>query len=520
MDERQARMIVRNQFRLLDLSKTVMQRSDDALTQAIINAARLIKTLPPEGDLLREQAWKALLPRIDALFTEAAGSMARELVPVLRDEVLAQVNFAASYIKPGQHKVQLEWEKSTLNGVPLSGPAGPPISSPGFTLGSPTSTPPWAIETTAREIGAAAVAEADKLFTVKVPPNIYGVVKRTTIAGGDLARTFGASVDASGELLSIGTERSGLARFLMKSVDHRVRQGFLAGETTEAIAQNLIIDSVRQGKGWHLGPTALKLKRDATAVARTAVLDLANRTHQEVWDANEFDDDGERIIVAYRFDASNDSRACPTCVALDDKEGSKEEVPRPPVHPQCRCQRLPVTRTELELRKSGNSLTQRPGSAVELVAPKDMPRRLPGETQKDWLRRLNREQAKDGVRWYQTTRSVNGQTWYQRARDLPKPGTVAHWLADPGTQRAALEQAMGGGQAGSLRADWFLRETKAGRDPQRVYSEMLSFKGMTNRKVSPDRLARFKPVKDLPGVNNIKPREPRKGLKRTARPPR
>jgi SPP1 gp7 family putative phage head morphogenesis protein len=517
VNEQQIRQVVRNQFRLLDLSKVVMQRSDDALTQAIIEAARLIKSLPPAGDLLREQAWKAMMPRLDQLFTRAVGGMAQELVPVLREEVLAQVNFAAAYIKPGQHKVQLQWsEKSSLAGQSLAGQAaGAPLSSPGFGLGASGATPPWAVESSARAIGAAAVAEADKVFTVKVPPNVYGVVKRTSIAGGDLARTFGVSVDASGQVLALGTERSGLARFLVKSIDHRVRQGFLAGEATEAIAQNLVIDSVRSGV--NLGPTALKLKQDATAVARTGLLDLANRVHEEVWDAN------SDAIVAYVFDASNDSRACPTCVALDGKEGSKDAIPRPPIHPQCRCQKLPVTRVELELRKSGEGLRDTPGSAVELVAPKDMPKRLPGETQKDWLRRLNQDAKKAGgtVRWYQSTKSVNGQTFYQRARDLQQPGTVAHWLADPKTSRAALEQAMGGGNAGSLRADWFLRQVnQKGMDPQKAYVELLKFRGMTNRSVSPDRLARFKATAELPGINSITPRAPRRPISRTARPPR
>ena len=515
MNEQQIRQVVRNQFRLLDLSKLVMQRSDDALTQAIIEAARLIKSLPPEG-LLREQAWKAMLPRLDQLFTQAVGGMAQELVPVLREEVLAQVNFAAAYIKPGQHKIQLQWsERSSLAGQSLAGQAaGAPLASPGFGLGAPGATPPWAVESSARAIGATAIAQADQVFTVTVPPNVYGVVKRTTIAGGDLARTFGVSVDASGQLLTIGTERSGLARFLVKSIDHRVRQGFLANEATEAIAQSLVIDSIRQGKDWHLGPTAQKLKQDATAVARTGLLDLANRVHEEVWDAN------SDVIVAYVFDASNDSRACPTCVALDGKEGSKDEIPRPPIHPQCRCQKLPVTRTELELRKSGEGLRDTPGSAVELVAPKDMPKRLPGETQKDWLRRLNKESG-GNVRWYQTTKNVNGQKWYQRARDLQQPGTVAHWLADPKTSRAALEQAMGGGNAGSLRADWFLKQVnQKGVDPQKAYVELLKFRGMTNRSVSPDRLARFKATAELPGINSITPRKPRRAISRTARPPR
>ena len=510
MTPEQAKLLVRNQFRLLDLSKLAVKRGDDALTQAIINAARLIQSLPSET-LLREQAWKAMLPRVQALFDQATPAMGRELIAVMTAEIEQQVNFAAAYIKPGQHTVQLEWsEKSSINGQSLAGQlAGPPQASPGFALGSSNSTPPWATEATM----------GGTTFTVKVPPEISGVVKRPKIAGVDLARTYGLSVDASGEILALGTERSGLARFLVQSVDRRVRAGFLAGETTESIAQNLVVDSVRSGL--NLGPTAMKLKQDAIAVARTGLLDLANRVHEEVWDANELDGDGKKQIVAYVFDSSNDSRACPTCVALDGKEGPRDEIPRPPIHPQCRCQKLPVSRTEMELRKSGEGLRDTPGSAVELVAPSEMPKRLPGETQKEWLRRLNKE-SDDGVRWYQTTKSVNGQTWYQRARDLQKPGTVADWLANKDTTRAALEQAMGGGNAGSLRADWFLKQVnEKGRDPQKAYVDLLTFRGMTDRTVSPDRLARFKKVQELPGINNITPRKgPVRGIKRTARPPR
>ena len=98
---------------------------------------------------------------------------------------------------------------------------------------------------------------------------------------------------------------------------------------------------------------------------------------------------------------------------------------------------------------------------------------------------------------------------------------MAHWLADSKTSRAALEQAMGGGNAGSLRADWFLRQVnQKGMDPQKAYVELLKFRGMTNRSVSPDRLARFKATAELPGINDIKARPARRPINRTARPPR
>jgi len=180
---------------------------------------------------------------------------------------------------------------------------------------------------------------------------------------------------------------------------------------------------------------------------------------------------------------------------------------------------LPVSATELELRKSGEGLRDTPGSSVELVAPNDMPfPQRKGETQREYLQRVRRDGPK-GLRWYAQPKNVNGQRWYVRSRDLQRPGTVVDWLADPKTSPAALEQSMGGGQAGARRAAWFQAQVAKGKDPQKVYAEMLSFRGMTNRTVSPERLAKFKPLKDLPGANQITVK-PRRGISRKARPPR
>jgi hypothetical protein len=140
------------------------------------------------------------------------------------------------------------------------------------------------------------------------------------------------------------------------------------------------------------------------------------------------------------------------------------------------------------------------------------------ETQRDYIIRV-RKQSPDGERWYAQPQSMNGQRFYVRARELQRPGTVVDWLADKDTSRAALEQAMGGGQAGARRAQWFLDQVGKDRDPQTVYAEMLRFRGMTNRTVSPDRLAKFKPLKDLPGANAIQVK-PRRPISRQARPPR
>lgn len=492
MDERLARQLVRNQFRLMDLSKVIMQRSADALDQAIINAARLISTLPSAGDLMREQAWKAMQPRIAALFDQAAQGMGKETIAVLTDEISRQVEFAAGYITPIGKTPAIEWTtgKSTLNGKPLTGTAIVPQTGPGFALGASGGTPAYAQEMTTRSIGA--VANVVEQFTVTVPPKIANVVKDIRIAGQTLERTFGAAVIDGGAAVTVGNSKTGLGKFLMTSVDRRVRQGFLMGQTTEELAQELFIDALRQGG--QLGPTAMQLKRGATAVARTAVQDLASRVHEQVWDAN-----SDRI-KAYQFDASSDSRACPTCSALDGKTGTKEQIPRPPIHPQCRCQKLPLTATALELRKQGDIPN---GTGVELVAVDEMPiKQRKGESQRDYIRRVKAQSPK-GERWYSTPVNQNGKRFWRRSRDLDKPGGVLGWLADPKTTDSSLDQAFGGGDAGIIRRKWFRSQLAKGSSPQEVYKAMLDFNGMTNRSVKPERLARFKPVKELPGASKI-----------------
>lgn len=487
MNERQARQVVRNQFRLLDLSKIIMQRSNDPLDSAIIQAARLIKGLPPAGDLFREKAWKKLRPTIERLFDGAAGAMGKEVVSVLTDEVQAQVDWAATYVDGGK--------VPSVGGVQLQGV--------GTAAGSPTSTPSFAQELTAQGIGATG-PQASATFTAKVPPNITDVVKDIRIAGSTMQRTFGSSV--VGNAVTVGNSKTGLGKFFVDSIDRRVRQAFLMGQTTEELAQELFIDSIRAGQ---LGPTAVQLKRGATAVARTAVQDLATQVHEKVWDANAvikyIDANGKakeyQVIQKYEFDASSDSRTCPTCSALDGKIGEKIEIPRPPVHPQCRCEKLPITRTEAALRAKGDVPN---GTGVELVAPDEMPiKQLKGENQRDYIRRV-RKQAPKGERWYSTPTNQNGKRFYRRSRDLDKPGGVMQFLADPETTDSTLEQAFGGGNAGIIRRKWFKRQLSKGIDPQKAYSEMLSFRGMTDRKVSPARMAKLKPISELKGAGDIK----------------
>lgn len=468
MDEKLSRLIVSNQFRLLNQTQLTMGRADSKLTEAIVQIARLISSLPPPGDLFRERRWREMLPIVEDIMAGAVGALGQEVVKTLVGEVKAQADFAGALLNDGN--------------IP-----------PNFQIATPSDA--FTVPATQALNSTSAIARGAQAVKVTMPPNIYAVVRQTAIASANLERTFGVSVNKEGGVEVLGQRKTGLSQFLVKRIDQRARTGFLTGESTESIAQSLIIDSARDGV--RLGGTAAQVRSHATAVARTAVHDLAARVHQKVYDAN------SDVIVAFRFDASNDSRACPTCAALEGKEGTKDEVPRPPIHPSCRCLRIPVTEGEMVRRARGEGLIDTPGSATELVGVDEMPiKRRDGETQRQYIRRLN-ETSPKGIRWFAQPKNINGKRYYARGRDLRKAGSVADWLADPKTPLASLQEAMGGGRAGVARAKWFQAQVAKGVPPQKAYADLLSWKGMTNRTVGKAQLARFKPLADVPGASRF-----------------
>lgn len=126
-------------------------------------------------------------------------------------------------------------------------------------------------------------------------------------------------------------------RAQMKDLDTIVRKGILEGQTSVQIA-----------RAFYDGPSK-KIKRQYRALARTAVMEMAQQAHFEVWDELA----GDRI-VEWRFDATFDFKVCPRCAALDgETRTSRSDFSysydpsrgqyATRVHPNCRCFILPVT---------------------------------------------------------------------------------------------------------------------------------------------------------------------------------
>ena len=209
----------------------------------------------------------------------------------------------------------------------------------------------------------------------------------------------------------------------IKKVDQVVKRGFLLSETNEEIARNLAVATKGQ-------------IRDARAIARTAVMDMSQRAHERMWDAN-----SDRIKM-WEFDATFDYRVCPQCYPYDGKRAKdRGNLPTVPVHPNCRCRVLPLTATELALEKEEMA----EGMQASIVEVNKNPRNARG-------------------RVYKTKARVDGKKMTKSAREINIPKgqrpTMADFISEttPNTREAVL---------GKVRAREFEYITSDNRGPKR-----------------------------------------------------
>ena len=207
-------------------------------------------------------------------------------------------------------------------------------------------------------------------------------------------------------------------------VDKVVKQGFLLGETNEQIARNL--STAFNGS-----------RRDVTAVARTAVMDMSQRANNRFWDAN-----SDRIKL-WEFDSTFDYRVCPQCYPYDGiRKEKRSDLPSVPRHPSCRCRVLPLTATALALEEED----KRKGMTASIVE-------------------VNKKERDAQGRVYKTKAKVGGDKMFKSAREIKpakKHQVPRMWdfiaQTTPDTRRAVL---------GDARAAEFEYITSSNRGPKR-----------------------------------------------------
>ena len=121
-----------------------------------------------------------------------------------------------------------------------------------------------------------------------------------------------------------------------------VRNGLLTGESTDEIARQLK-GRLRFGQPGSLrqiaqagGQVTAVANNQVNAMVRTSINQVANKTSQQVYKAN------QDVTKRYRYVATLDSRTSAICRALDGQEFDYGKGPTPPQHFNCRSTTVPV----------------------------------------------------------------------------------------------------------------------------------------------------------------------------------
>lgn len=510
----QRKLTLQQALQVLDHAGASATRSQQAIELAMLQIRKLITGLP--DGLLREPAWRALKPEITRALERMSLAIGRDLVLEAATMVPEQAMWAANYLTTG-----------------MAGDAPGAAALRRATTGENNPFAPRTVEDfpgatyTAADLGrVGANPELLGQLQQRVPPQVMTQVQAMRIEGSTLQRWFGSSVILQDETTGQFVTSQGLggrardlrgaprfAQFSFKSIDRNVRAGFISGLTNEQIAQNLIADEIRGHM--RLGQGVVRLKSDARAIARTGLAHLAEEVHQTQWqsmydtDYSYVDSKGVRRwpgrelqdAMKWRWDASNDSRTCPSCSSLDQKTVSKrEQLPSIPLHVQCRCAVLPVTATqqamEAKERREWARDGGRPITGVELTVERP-PKQGPKEPRAAYLNRMGREG------WYATQgRGPSGERYWRRRVEGRAPSgesRVSDYLGllvnrrsvDPIGSATTLQEYFGGGPGGAKRATVFSRLiTQRNMDPHDALQQLF-------RSTGDEAMRKLVPVKDL-----------------------
>ena len=150
---------------------------------------------------------------------------------------------------------------------------------------------------------------------------------------------------------------------MFKVVDRAVRAGIIQGLTTEAIADQVVHETISGGvPGVSLrGATSVRtIRAQSMAMARTVTADVSRQIKDQLYNANKEAMEG----MVYQFTSALDSKTCQTCAVLDRQRwDNKNDAPVTPIHPNCRCQVLAIDPEDPfwnEQRRNGQQISTKP----------------------------------------------------------------------------------------------------------------------------------------------------------------
>ena len=371
MNERQAYLAIRNAIRLENFSDDIARKIAPELRAIFNELGEQFRTMPP-GNIERELWYRQQRLRIADMLAPISREMGQELGARLGEEAAEQMQYAERYLKAaGEDPANLVAAAAPQDGLRVG------FDGEGASFGRPqfTRTQLNAITQDVRVMGE----RLEDLF-------------EPTIGRGEIGPWI---------------------RQNLNMIDRKVKTGFLTGQTADQIAA--------QFPGF--GAEAIRRNK---AIARTAVMDLSAKANEEFWQAN------SDVIAGWEYDATMDNRVCEQCAPWDGEfKEQRNSLPAVPLHVNCRCRVLPLTNTEMELRKEEGPQRR---SVVELIE-------APSKEQAIALAK-----AKPGVvaaRAYAGQVKVNGKKYWRVAKDIERkdgPLTMGEFLkqASPQTQLQVL----------------------------------------------------------------------------------
>ena len=392
MNERQFLLATRNVVRLEDLSADTVTKILPDLRKAFDDVSKLIDRLPRE-DILRQMQYKQMQQRIASIFVGVNEQFKGELTAALRGEVERQAYFAQQFLDAA--------EVTPAQRVAAETP------QPGLTVGPALGQGP-----VFQELGA-------------------GITRTQLLALTDDVQVLGQRMEKI-----FAVDDRGLSPWIktnIDKIDRVVKTGFLTGQTNEEIAAGLRQFSTKASR---------VTKAQSEAIARTAVMDMSQRAQARFYDAN------RDRIYAYEYDAVFDYRVCEQCAPWSGAiRRKRSELPDTPRHPNCRCQRLPLTRTEWELRKSdppdnASFVDLVPGERKVLDADG---KPVIGPNGKHTYRKLDRPKEKKGETFYKRPVYVDGKRYWRKRVDVPAAANRQDQMAEflRNSSRETQAQVMG-----------------------------------------------------------------------------
>lgn len=161
--------------------------------------------------------------------------------------------------------------------------------------------------------------------------------------------------------------------------------------------------------------TVGKTMYEARRIARTEVHRAATATQRRMYESN------RDVLNGLQWMATFDQRTCPDCAQLDGMQwfykGSPplEGAPEPPLHPLCRCSRVPQTKSWAELGFTKDDLKDFPGladldgEAARLPSYSDWFKQQPKDVQREILGPKKYDAWKDGKFKFKTAPQAMGK---------------------------------------------------------------------------------------------------------------